>query len=69
MDKRSIGYRLRSWATWVSVLGAVGIILRATGVLEKWGLTAEGWNAVITAAGSILVAFGILNDPTERGRF
>lgn len=69
MDNRSIGFRLRSWATWVSVLGAVGIILRTTGVLEKWGLTGDGWNAIITAAGSILVAFGILNDPTDRERF
>lgn len=69
MDNRSIKNRLKSWATWVSVLGAVGIILQATGVLEKWGLTGEGWNAIITALGSILVGFGILNNPTDRHNF
>lgn len=69
MDNKSIKNRFRSWATWVSILGAVGIILRATGVLEKWGLTGEGWNAIITAVGSILVGFGILNNPTDRNNF
>lgn len=69
MDNKSIKNRLKSWATWVSVLGAVGIILQATGVLEKWGLTGEGWNAIITAIGSLLVGFGILNNPTDRENF
>ena len=69
MNNKSIKNRLKSWATWVSVLGAVGIILQATGVLEKWGLTGDGWNAIITALGSILVGFGILNNPTDRENF
>lgn len=69
MENKDIKFRLKSWATWLSVLGAVGIILQATGVLEKWGLTGEGWNAIITALGSILVGFGILNNPTDRHNF
>lgn len=61
--------RFRSWAVWVSILGAVGIILGSTGVLEKWGLDENGWDNIVTAIGSLLVGFGILNNPTDRKKF
>lgn len=61
--------RLKSWATWVSVAGAVLVILQATGVAEKIGITETGWNTIITAIGSLLTAFGILNNPTDRNNF
>ncbi len=61
--------RLKSWAVWVSILGAVGIILNALGLFDRWGITSQGWQDIITAVGSILVGFGILNNPTDKGRF
>lgn len=64
-----IAERLKSWAVWVSVLGAVGVILNSFGVFEKMGLTAETWNVVINSIGTILIAFGILNNPTDRKSF
>ena len=57
--------RWRSWATWVSILGAVGIVLQATGLLERWGLNDDGWNSLVTAIGTILTLFGIVNNPTD----
>lgn len=61
--------RLRSWALWVSVLGALGIILDNLGVFDRLGLDGERWTVLVNAVGGILVAFGILNDPTNREAF
>lgn len=61
--------RWKSWAMWASVLGALGLALQAMGVLEAIGLTADEFNAVVTALGTILVTFGILNNPTDKTHF
>lgn len=61
--------RLTSWATWLSVLGLVGLVLSNFGILEKVGLDLGGWKILVDAIGSVLVAFGILNNPTDRDRF
>ena len=65
----NIKTRLKSWAVWLSVLGAVGVILNALGLFEAWGITSAGWQNIITAIGSILVGFGILNNPTDKQNF
>lgn len=67
--RTGIASRFRSWAVWLSVLGAVGIILGSTGVLAKWGLDESGWDNIVTAVGSLLVGFGILNNPTDKKSF
>ena len=71
MDEKkvSIKERLKSWAVWLSVLGAVGVILNATGVFEKIGLDSTSWDVIINAVGSILIGFGILNNPTNKTGF
>ncbi len=71
MDEKkvSIKERLKSWAVWLSVLGAVGVILNATGVFEKLGLDSTSWDVIINAIGSILIGFGILNNPTDKTAF
>ena len=61
--------RLKSWAVWLSVLGAVGLILEATGVFEMWGLNSATWDTIVNSVGAILVGFGILNNPTDRDHF
>ena len=65
----NIKTRLKSWAVWLSVLGAVGVILNALGRFEAWGITSDSWQNIITAIGSILVGFGILNNPTDKQNF
>lgn len=57
--------RWKSWAVWASALGALGLILESTGVFEKIGWDSVAWNTIINAVGTILVAFGILNNPTN----
>lgn len=61
--------RFKSWAVWVSVLGAIGVILNAFGVFELIGIDNATFETVVNAIGTILIAFGILNNPTEKSHF
>ena len=56
--------RYKSWALWVSVLGLIGLILEMTGVFGVLGLDGSKWDVLVTAIGSVLTAFGIVNNPT-----
>ena len=57
--------RFTSWALWLSVIGAVWTILEAFGVPERYGMTHETWATMFNAVGAILIAFGIVNNPTN----
>ena len=61
--------RFKSWALWVSVVGAVWTILTAFGLPQKWGITDDTLQTVLTAVGTILIAFGIVNNPTDKENF
>ena len=70
MDKKlCIKERLKSWAVWVSVLGAVGVILNSLGVFEKIGIDNAAFDVIVNSVGTILIAFGILNNPTSKDCF
>lgn len=58
--------RFKSWALWASVAGALWIILSAFGVTEAIGITESVYTQVIDAIGVILIAFGIVNNPTDK---
>ena len=51
---------------WISVFGAVGVILNAFGVFEMIGIDNNAFDAVVNATGTILIAFGIVNNPTDK---
>lgn len=57
--------RFKSWALWLSVAGAVWTILSAFGVTETIGLTESTFKTVLDAVGAVLIAFGIVNNPTD----
>jgi uncharacterized membrane protein len=61
--------RFRSWALWLSVIGAVWVILSAFGLPQKWGLEEGAVKTVVDAVGTILIGFGILNNPTDKENF
>lgn len=65
----NIKERLKSWAVWLSVLGAVSVILNAFGVFEMIGIDSMTFDMVVNAVGTILIAFGILNNPTDKTGF
>lgn len=59
--------RFKSWALWVSVAGAIWVILSAFGVPQDMGITNDSFNQAVNGLGAILIAFGIVNNPTEKG--
>jgi uncharacterized membrane protein len=61
--------RFRSWALWLSVIGAVWVILSAFGLPQKWGLSEGVFKTVVDAVGTILIGFGICNNPTDKENF
>lgn len=61
--------RWRSWAVWLSTLGAVWTILNAFGLTEKWGIPETTFKTVVDAIGCILIGFGVLNNPTDPENF
>lgn len=61
--------RWKSWAVWVSVIGAVWTILNAFGLPAKWGIEEGTFKTVVDAIGVILIGFGILNNPTDKANF
>lgn len=69
MEKTPIKERLKSWAVWVSVLGAIGVILNSVGVFELLGIDSATFDIIVNAVGTILIAFGILNNPTDKSSF
>lgn len=62
----SVRERLSSPALWAAIFGLAGLVLEACGVFRKFGITSDTWNAVITSLGTVLSAFGIINNPTDR---
>ena len=58
--------RFKSWALWVSVAGALWTIASAVGLVEMWGLDETMFKTVMDAVGAILIAFGIVNNPTDK---
>ena len=58
--------RFRSWALWVSVFGALWVIASAFGLPEKWGIEETTFKIMLDAIGTILTAFGIVNNPTSK---
>ncbi|MBQ4512236.1 MAG: hypothetical protein II969_04535 [Anaerolineaceae bacterium] len=61
--------RYRSWALWLSVIGAVWTILSALGLPEKWGIQEGTFRTIVDAVGVILIGFGICNNPTDPDNF
>lgn len=61
--------RWKSWAVWVSVLGALWTIFNALGLTARWGIEESTFKTVVDAVGVILIGFGILNNPTDKANF
>lgn len=57
--------RFKSWALWVSVAGALWTIANAFGLTQKIGIDEGTFKTVLDAVGVVLIAFGIVNNPTD----
>lgn len=61
--------RWKSWAVWLSFFGALWTIASAFGLPQKWGIEEGTFKTVLDAVGTILIGFGILNNPTDKANF
>lgn len=68
-NKWALRDRLKSRALWAALAGLVIVICGAFDLWDKIGITQTELQAVFTAIGAVLAAFGVFNDPTERDRF
>ena len=57
--------RWRSWAMWLSVAGAVWTIASCLGLTERIGISEGTFKTILDAVGTILIAFGLVNNPTD----
>ena len=69
MKVQKVQPRWRSWAMWLSVLGALWTIASALGLPEKIGITEGTFRTIVDAVGVILIGFGVLNNPTDPENF
>ena len=58
--------RLKSWAVWAGLAGLVYLLLTKVGGLS---IDSQVWEEILTALGTVLVGFGILNNPTNNSGF
>lgn len=61
--------RFKSWALWVSIAGALWVIMSAFGLTEAIGISETEWNTLLDAIGSVLIVFGVVNNPTDSSHF
>jgi uncharacterized membrane protein len=61
--------RLRSKVVWLSAISLILLILNTFGVFDKIGTDETSVKVVIDSFLSILVLFGILNDPRDPKNF
>jgi len=61
--------RWTSRAAWAALLGLVGMILGRFGLYDNLGITDETWQAIVDGLLGVLVAFGVLNNPTDPENF
>lgn len=57
--------RWKSPVTWSAIFGLVMTIITVTGLADKIGISDAGLKSIIIAFGSVLSAFGIINNPTN----
>ncbi len=61
--------RLRSKVLWAAALGCLMTVCSAFDLWQRMGITAEGFREIAASVGTVLAAFGVFNDPTNREGF
>lgn len=68
-DNNKTVNRWKSKIVWSSSFALILIILGSLGLYEKIGITEERMKTIIDSILSILVIFGVLNNPTDSENF
>ncbi len=57
--------RWKSWPMWLGILSALWMLASSLGLPQQIGLTNETFNNIVSAIGTILTLFGVVNNPTN----
>jgi uncharacterized membrane protein len=58
--------RWKSWASWLTLLPVITILGDTYGLWNIINMPSDTFTKVFTGIGSILIAFGIFNNPTNK---
>jgi len=61
--------RLKSKVVWISIASLVMLIFGELGLFQKMDITQDTFKIVIESILSLLVLFGVLNNPTDSENF
>ena len=61
--------RLKSWAAWITLLPVLTILGDTYGLWNLINMPKDTFTKLFMSIGSLLIAFGIFNNPTARNRF
>ena len=61
--------RWSSRAAWAALLGLLGVILGNYGLYDSLGITNQTWQILVDGLLGVLVAIGVLNNPTDPNNF
>ena len=61
--------RLKSKAVWVSVISLILLIFNSFGIFEKIGADETVFKNIFDMLLTVLVGFGVLNNPTDKENF
>jgi uncharacterized membrane protein len=65
MEVNIIMERFKNYGLWVSLFALIGLVLQTYGLFAKLGLTNETYNSIVSAILAVLVAAGIISNPTS----
>ena len=68
-EKWALKDRLRSPVAWAAIAGCIATIFSVFGVWSKIGIDIKGFDEIVASIGTVLTAFGVFNDPTNRNAF
>ena len=68
-EKWALGARLKSKVLWSALFGLLIAVFSAFDLWDKLGITSDAFSGILTALGSVLAAFGVLNNPTSTDTF
>lgn len=61
--------RWRSPVVWTSIVSLIIVVFSVLNLWDKIGITVDGFREIVGAIGTVLAAFGIVNDPTKKNGF
>ena len=66
---KTLAFRARSKVVWVSAVGLIVIVFNAYNLWGLLGINADQFREITDAISVLLIALGVMNNPTDRENF